>query len=73
MYWILFLYLMVAYFVPEVGVIALICMVGPIAMAVRKAGIGVGISVRWVRSLLGSLHGSSRQASLGYVYRQLVR
>ena len=27
MYWILFLYLMVAYFVPEVGGIALICMV----------------------------------------------
>lgn len=36
MYWILFLYLIVAYFVSEVGVIALICMVGPVAMAVRK-------------------------------------
>ena len=36
MYWILFLYLLVAYFVPEVGVIALICMVGPVAMAFRK-------------------------------------
>ena len=36
MFWILFVYLIVAYFVPEVGVIALICMIGPVAMAVRK-------------------------------------
>ena len=36
MYWILFFYLILAYFVPEVGVIALICMIAPVAMAVRK-------------------------------------
>ena len=36
MFWILFIYLVVAYFVPEVGVIALICMLGPVLMAVRK-------------------------------------
>ena len=36
MFWILFIYLVVAYFVPEVGVIALICMLGPVMMAVRK-------------------------------------
>ena len=36
MFWILFLYLIVAYLVPEVGVIAIICMVGPVAMAVGK-------------------------------------
>lgn len=36
MYWILFVYLVVTYFVPELGVIAIICMVGPVAMAVRK-------------------------------------
>ena len=36
MYWILFVYLIVAYFVPESGVIAIICMIGPVAMAVRK-------------------------------------
>ena len=36
MYWILFVYLVVAWFVPEVGVVALVCMIGPVAMAVRK-------------------------------------
>ncbi|MBO5699525.1 MAG: 4Fe-4S binding protein [Bacteroidaceae bacterium] len=36
MYWILFIYLVFAYWVPEVGVIALICMIGPVVMAVRK-------------------------------------
>lgn len=36
MYWILFLYLLVAYFVPQIGVIAIICMIGPVAMAVSK-------------------------------------
>lgn len=36
MYWILLVYLVVAYFIPEVGVIALICMIGPVVMAVRK-------------------------------------
>lgn len=36
MYLIVFIYLIVAYFIPEVGVAALICMVGPIIMAVRK-------------------------------------
>lgn len=36
MYWILFVYLLVAYFVPEIGVIAIICMIGPVAMSVRK-------------------------------------
>ena len=34
MYWILLVYLVVAYFIPEVGVIALICMIGPVVMAV---------------------------------------
>ena len=36
MFWILIIYLVAAYFVPEVGVIALICMLGPVMMAVRK-------------------------------------
>ncbi len=36
MFWILFLYLIVAYFFPEVGVVAVICMIGPVAMAVRR-------------------------------------
>ena len=36
MFWILFIYLIVAYFIPEIGIIAIICMVGPVAMAVGK-------------------------------------
>ena len=36
MYWILLIYLVAAYFVPELGVIAIICMIGPVAMAVKK-------------------------------------
>lgn len=36
MYWILLIFLIAAYFVPELGVIAIICMVGPVAMAVKK-------------------------------------
>ena len=36
MYWILFIYLLVAYFIPETGVIAIICMIGPVAMAIGK-------------------------------------
>ena len=36
LYWILIAYLIVAYFVPEVGIIALICMIGPVAMAFWK-------------------------------------
>ena len=36
MYWILLIYLIAAYFVPELGVIAIICMIGPVAMAVKK-------------------------------------
>ena len=36
MYWILLIYLVVAYFFPTVGIIALICMIGPVAMAFRK-------------------------------------
>lgn len=34
MYWILFVYLLVAYFVPEIGVIAIICMIGPVAQMI---------------------------------------
>lgn len=36
MYWILFIYLIATYFIPEIGIIAIICMVGPVAMAVQK-------------------------------------
>ncbi len=36
MFWILFIYLVLTYFVPEVGVVAIICMIGPVAMSVRK-------------------------------------
>ena len=36
MFWILLVYLIIAYFIPEVGVIAIICMIGPVAMSVKK-------------------------------------
>ena len=36
MFWILFIYLVLTYFIPEVGVVAIICMIGPVAMSVRK-------------------------------------
>lgn len=36
MFWVLLIYLIAAYIVPELGVIAIICMAGPVAMAFRK-------------------------------------
>ena len=36
MYWILLIYLVVAYFIPETGVVAIICMIGPVAMSIKK-------------------------------------
>ena len=36
MYWILLIYLVSAYFVPELGVIAIFCMIGPVVMATKK-------------------------------------
>lgn len=35
-YLLLLIYLVVAYFVPEVGVVAVVCMIGPVAMSVFK-------------------------------------
>lgn len=36
LYWILLIYLVVGYFYPAVGLIALICMIGPVSMSVFK-------------------------------------
>lgn len=36
LYWILFAYLIIGYFFPVVGLLALICMIAPVAFAVRR-------------------------------------
>lgn len=36
LYWILFIYLIVGFFFPVVGLLALVCMIAPVAFAVRK-------------------------------------
>lgn len=36
LYWILLIYLVVGYFYPVVGLIAFICMIGPVSMSVFK-------------------------------------
>ena len=36
LYWILIAYLVIGFFYPAIGIIALICMIAPVAFAVRK-------------------------------------
>ncbi len=36
LYWILLVYLVVGYFYPVIGFLAVICMIAPVAFAVRK-------------------------------------
>src|SRR3712207_8880794 len=36
LYWILFVYLVVGFFYPIIGLLALVCMVAPVAFAVKK-------------------------------------
>lgn len=36
LYWIIFAYLVIAFFFPVVGLLALICMIAPVAFAIRK-------------------------------------
>ena len=37
LYWILLAYLVAGYFYPVIGFLALVCMIAPVAFAVRKA------------------------------------